>query len=157
MSYRTLSLEHEISVGKAWQQTQVAIKALPHCFDVTRSYCGHYPGILLVDGKYLRAEPHERKIPVIYGVDYLTHDIPGYRLCQSENYPSLKRFFASLKLAGYPLIALVCDDNRNLEFLGENQCRGAKRRGNIFVKSNLVDPIGLEPTTSSLPAKRSTR
>lgn len=114
MSYRTLALEHEISVGKAWKQTQVTIKSLPHCFDVTRVYCGHYPGILLVDGKYLRVEPDKRKIPVVYGVDYLTHDIPGYRLCPSENYPSLKRFFASLKLAGYPLIALVCDDNRNI-------------------------------------------
>jgi transposase-like protein len=67
-----------------------------------------------VDGKYLRVEPHERKILVVYGVDYLTHDLPGYRLCTSENYPSLKHFFASLKLAGYPLIALVCDDNRNI-------------------------------------------
>lgn len=114
MSFRTLAIESEVSVGQAWQQTREVIKSLPHCFDVTRKYCGHYPGILLVDGKYLRVEPHERKIPVLYGVDYLTHDIPGYRLCQSENYSHLKRFFASLKLAGYPLIALVCDDNRNI-------------------------------------------
>jgi len=26
-----------------------------------------------------------------------------------------------------------------LGFLGENHCRGAKRRGNFFAKSNLVD------------------
>src|SRR3989338_1472723 len=34
-----------------------------------------------------------------------------------------------------------------LEFLGGNQCRGAKPRGNFFGKSNLVDPgrIGLPP------------
>jgi len=114
MSYRTLARESGVSVGQAWQQTQETIKLLPHCFDVTRQYCGRYPGILLVDGKYLRVAPYERKIPVVYGVDYLTHDIPGYRLCPSESYASLKHFFASLKLAGYPLIALICDDNRNI-------------------------------------------
>src|SRR3989338_11407299 len=34
-----------------------------------------------------------------------------------------------------------------LEFLGGNQCRGAKPRGNFFGKSNLVAPgrIGLPP------------
>ena len=32
-----------------------------------------------------------------------------------------------------------------LEFLGGNQCRGAKPRGNFFNKFGMVDPGGIEP------------
>jgi transposase-like protein len=69
---------------------------------------------LLVDGKYTSVKGYERKIPVIYGIDYLTHDIPNYVLSVSENYQTLKKFFVSLRLANYPLQALVSDDNQNI-------------------------------------------
>ena len=57
---------------------------------------------------------YSRKIPVVYGVDYLTHDIPNYTLSVSENYQTLKKFFISLRLSNYPLKAVVSDDNVNI-------------------------------------------
>lgn len=90
------------------------LSKLPHCADVTRQYCQKFSGILLVDGKYLSVGEYKRKIPVVYGVDYTTHDIPHYLLSKAENYVTCKQFFTSLNLMGYPLQAVVCDDNRNI-------------------------------------------
>lgn len=92
LSYRDLSSESGVSLGKSWYSVQEKIEKLPHCFDITRKYCSGYTGILLVDGKYLRVMPYERKIPVLYGVDYLSHDIPGYRLVPSESYTACLKF-----------------------------------------------------------------
>lgn len=90
------------------------MKKLPLMADVTRKYSGRFSGILLTDGKFVKVKSYERKIPVIYGVDYLSHDIPHYRLAMSENYQVCKKFFASLRLLNYPLRAVVCDDNQNI-------------------------------------------
>lgn len=51
---------------------------------------------------------------MVYGIDYLTHDIPTYILSASENYLTLKSFFTSLRLLNYPLQAIVADDNYNI-------------------------------------------
>jgi transposase-like protein len=68
----------------------------------------------LVDGKYIRVKGYDRKIPVIYGIDYLTHDIPTYIFSVAENYRTCISFFSSLKLLNYPLQAVVSDDNVNI-------------------------------------------
>lgn len=90
------------------------LKNLPHIADITRKYCIKFSGILLVDGKYVAVKGYQRKLPVIYGIDYTTHDIPTYKLAVSENYQSCLRFFSSLKLLDYPLQAVVCDENSNI-------------------------------------------
>jgi len=87
---------------------------LPQCADITRTYCSRFCGILLVDGKYISVKGYDRKIPVLYGVDYLTHDIPHYLFSTAENYQTCVTFFQSLRLANYPLQAVVCDDNINI-------------------------------------------
>lgn len=50
----------------------------------------------------------------MYGIDYTTHDIPHYVLSRAENYTTCLSFFRSLKLTGYLLQSLVCDDNKNI-------------------------------------------
>lgn len=112
-SYRTLSEVAKRSATSLWRDVHQAIESYPHCFDVTRLYCQRFCSILLVDGKYIKVGS-DRKIPVLYGIDYLTHDIPGYRFAPSESYTSWLKFFASLKLAGYTPCAIVCDDNENI-------------------------------------------
>ena len=69
---------------------------------------------MLVDGKYIKIKGYDKKIPVVYGIDYLTHDIPTYILSVSESYLTLKSFFTSLRLLRYPLQAVVADDNYNI-------------------------------------------
>lgn len=68
----------------------------------------------MVDGKYIKVKGYERKIPVIYGIDYLTHDIPTYIFSRAENYQTCYSFFSSLRLLNYPLQAVVSDDNINI-------------------------------------------
>ncbi len=67
-----------------------------------------------VDGKFLSVKPYKRQIPVIYGVDYQTHDIPHFILSKAENYQTLHKFFESLYLTGYNLLACISDDNKNI-------------------------------------------
>ena len=112
--FRSLADQHSISVGSAYNYCVDALEALPHCADVTREYCQKFSGILLVDGKYVKVKGYDRKIPVVYGIDYATHDIPHYVLSRAENYPTCSTFFRSLKLMNYQLQAVVCDDNQNI-------------------------------------------
>ena len=114
LSFRSLSDLHGCGVATAYRRVEQGLKELPTCIDVTRWYCQKFQGVLLVDGKYVRIKKYDRKIPVIYGVDYASHDIPHYRLTRAEDYLNCKRFFESLKLTDYALQAVVCDDNRNI-------------------------------------------
>ncbi len=114
ISFRNLADLHDCSVGTAYNRVEQGLKKLPTCIDVTRWYCQKFQGILLVDGKYVKVKKNTRKIPVLYGVDYKTHDIPHYRLTKAEDYLNCKKYFESIKLTDYPLQAIVCDDNINI-------------------------------------------
>lgn len=114
LSFRTLGEMYEIDPSTAYRRCLKALEKLPHCADITRVYARKYCGILLVDGKYIRVKGYERKIPVVYGIDYLTHDIPTYIFSQAENYQTCHSFFSSLRLLQYPLQAVVSDDNLNI-------------------------------------------
>jgi transposase-like protein len=96
------------------RKVHAVLDNLPHCADVTRKWCDRFCGIILVDGKYVSVKGYQTKVPVIYGIDYLSHDIPTFLLSKAENYPSCLTYFKSLRLLNYPLQALVCDDNRNI-------------------------------------------
>ena len=111
ISLRNLAQLNSCSVGTVFSRVKQGLRELPLCIDVTRWYCEKFQGILLVDGKYVKVKRFDRKIPVIYGVDYKTHDIPHFRLAKTEDYLNCKRFFESLKLTDYVLQAIVCDDN----------------------------------------------
>ncbi len=90
------------------------LEKLPHIADLTRRYSTKFCGILVVDGKYIKVKGYERKIPVLYGIDYLTHDIPTYILSEGESYQTCHSFFTSLRLLQYPLQTVVSDDNANI-------------------------------------------
>jgi hypothetical protein len=113
-SFRSLSQKYGISVGSAYGKCFDVLTKLPHCADVTREYCSKFSGVLLVDGKFVNVKGYDRKIPIIYGIDYHTHDIPTFVFSIAENFLSLIRFFRSLRLLNYPLRYLVSDDNLNI-------------------------------------------
>jgi len=114
ISFRNLSDIHACGVATAYRKVRNGLEELPLCIDVTRWYCQKFQGILLVDGKYIKVKRYDRKIPVLFGVDYKTHDIPHFKLVKSEDYLNCKKYFESLKLTDYSLQALVCDDNQNI-------------------------------------------
>jgi len=114
ISFRNLAEIYNCSVGNTYNKVKKGLEELPLCIDVTRWYCQKFQGVLLVDGKYVKVKKHDRKIPVIFGVDYQSHDIPHFRLAKSEDYLNCKKFFESIKLTDYSLQAVVCDDNQNI-------------------------------------------
>jgi len=114
ISFRNLSDINSCGVATAYRKVKKGLEELPLCIDVTRWYCEKFQGILLVDGKYVKVKRFDRKIPVLFGVDYKTHDIPHFKLIKSEDYLNCKKFFESIKLTDYGLQAVVCDDNQNI-------------------------------------------
>lgn len=111
---RKLADQYELSVGTVFSKIRQYLRKLPHNADVSRKYSTRYSGIMVVDGKFVAVKGFEKKIPVVYGIDYLTHDIPTYKLLPSENYLGCLEYFQSLRLLNYPLKAVVCDDNQNI-------------------------------------------
>lgn len=114
ISFRSLGETYRINASTAYRRSNAELGRLLHCADITRRYCDRFCGILVVDGKYIAVKGYERKIPVVYGIDYLTHDIPTYIFSIAESYPTCKSFFSSLRLLNYPLQAIVSDDNINI-------------------------------------------
>jgi len=95
------------------------IKKLPHNNEITKLYCDRFCGIMVVDGKFIKVKGYERKIPLLWGLDYLTHDIPVHRLAPSESYQSWLKYFGYLKSIKYPMKMVVCDDNENIQKAAE--------------------------------------
>jgi len=57
----------------------------------------------------------EQKIPFVYGIDYLTHDIPHGNLFTAEDQMSFSAFFQKLYDINYPLRVVVADDRAGLK------------------------------------------
>jgi transposase-like protein len=83
---------------------------LPNNTWLTMNYCNRFSGIIVVDGKYIKVKGYHKKIPFIYGIDYLKHDLPVGILSPSENEESFRRYFRLLKTCNYPLQVVICDD-----------------------------------------------
>lgn len=113
-SFRSLADQYGISHMAVYRYVKEELENLPHCADISRKYCSKYSQVILVDGKFIKVKGYKHKIPVIYGIDYRTHDIPTYKLSVSENYVTFLKYFESLRLLNYPLQALVSDDNLNI-------------------------------------------
>ena len=114
MPLRKIADRYKVSISSAFSKVRSYLDKLPNCADVTRKYCSRFSGILVVDGKFVCVRGYEKKIPTFYGIDYLSHDIPTFKLMPSENYEACVNYFKSLRLLNYPLRALVSDDNPNI-------------------------------------------
>lgn len=129
-SYRILGDNEGISKNTACIVVNKATEELIHSNDLTRLFKPqNYSGILLIDGKYIpvketgedkesgfvprsakRRGKTKKGLVVIACIDYLTHDIPIYDVCLSENSFDMKRIFLELKNINYPLRVVVCDE-----------------------------------------------
>jgi hypothetical protein len=88
---------------------------LPDNTRLTLDTCNRWSGILNVDGKHVAVKGYERKIPFIYCLDFLKHDIPVGVLAPSENGEAFLKLFRLLKTVGYPLKVVICDDTSALK------------------------------------------
>lgn len=109
-SFRSLGNEMGISPAKTFRRIMAEMDALPENTKLTLDYCNRYSGILNVDGKYVKVKGYEKKIPFIYGIDFLTHDIPVGVLAPAESGQAFLKLFRLLKTVNYPLRVVICDD-----------------------------------------------
>jgi len=117
LPFRKLSKQFDISPSKVMRLVNRYMKDLPPVIDVTSAFSdmSKFSGFLVFDGKFLNIKDYESKIPLIWSIDFFSHDIPHSLLVPSENYVACKRFFSDLSSINYPLIYLVCDDNRSIK------------------------------------------
>lgn len=83
---------------------------LPENTWLSKEFCNRWSGRLVIDGKYVKVKGYQQKIPFIYGIDFLTHDIPVGLLAPSENEWAFTKFFNLLHTIRYPLQIAIADD-----------------------------------------------
>ena len=108
--YRKLADERGLSHAQVYERVKQEMNLLPNNTRLTYDYCSRFCSILVVDGKYVKVKGYKQKIPFVYGIDYLTHDIPVGILVPSESEEAFRKFFRLLKTINYPLRVIVCDD-----------------------------------------------
>lgn len=113
---RKLANEYDLSEGLVHKTIVTELDALPENSGLTAEYADQskYSGILVLDGKYVKVRGYESKIPLLWGIDYLSHDIPVKLLAPSENEEAFSRYFRLLKETGYNLKIVVVDDRAGI-------------------------------------------
>lgn len=109
--FRKLATEVGLSPAQTYEHVLREMKQLPSSNVLTKEFCSRFCGILIVDAKYIKVREYKTKIPFIFGIDYLTHDIVACLLAPSENQMAYERFFGMLRRMQYPLRIVVADDN----------------------------------------------
>ncbi|MBU4381348.1 transposase [Candidatus Parcubacteria bacterium] len=117
ISFRKIGKQLGCVGSLVYKTVKVFLNQLPSNLDITGEFCNvsKFSGLLEVDGTYVNVKGYKNKIPAIYGVDFLTHDIPHFALVPSESYQAYLVFFKHIELLGYNLRYLVCDDNNNIK------------------------------------------
>ena len=115
LSFRSIASKYKMSHMKAWRICYEELKKLPNNNQFTFNYCNRFSQIFLFDGKYFNVASAKYDWVLLWGIDYLRHDIPVFMIAPSENYASWRKFFSYFRiLTVYPQL-LVCDDNVNLK------------------------------------------
>jgi hypothetical protein len=116
--FRKLGDQQGYSGGKQiFLKVQTEIDSLPWNWQLTKDLCdpNRFCGILIIDGKYVRVQGFEKKIPFVYCIDYLTHDILHNDLFPAEDEAAFSQFFQKLYDLGYNLKIVVADDRAGLK------------------------------------------
>lgn len=108
--YRKLADQKQLSVGETFRRVQDELNNLLDNTYLTAKYCNRWSGILVVDGKHVKVKGYKKKIPFLYGIDFLRHDFPVGLLAPSESEAAFKKYFGLIKRCDYPLKIVVCDD-----------------------------------------------
>jgi transposase-like protein len=111
---RKLADQRGLSITQTYAHVVKELDQLPNSTFITKEYCEGYSRILIVDGKFVKVRGHAQKIPFIFGIDYLTHDIVIAQLSISESVSAFEIFFKALKDVGYDLKIAVADDRSSM-------------------------------------------
>jgi len=117
LPFRKLGDQIALTGKQIFVKVRLAINLLLWNWQLTKEVCDPalFSGILIMDGKYIAVKGFNQKIPFIYGIDYLTHDIPHGDLFSAEDELSFSQYFSKLKELGYDLRIVVADDRAGLK------------------------------------------
>ena len=117
LPFRKLGDERGLGGAQAYNRAVAEIQKLPDNTELTKGLCDpiRFSRRLVIDGKYIAVKDFGDKIPFIYGIDYLTHDIPFGGLFLAEDSMAFVMFFDNLKLLGYNPEAVIADDRSGLK------------------------------------------
>ena len=117
MPFRKLGDENQLSGKQTYSRVIAELKQLPDNTKLTQELCDpkRFCGILIIDGKYVAVKGFNLKIPFVYGIDYLTHDIPYGDLFVAEDEAAFSRFFQKLYDLGYDIKIVVADDRSGIK------------------------------------------
>jgi transposase-like protein len=117
VGFRRLGDENTLSGPQTYARVIVEMEQLPKNDRLTKTLCdlARCEGTLILDGKYVAVKGFERKIPFLFGIDYLTHDIPHGDLFLAEDEAVFSQYFQTLKDLGYNLRIVVADDRTGLK------------------------------------------
>ena len=109
--------ENQLSGKQTYERVIKEISQLPDNYKLTKELCDEnlLGGILILDGKYVAVKDHERKIPFLFGIDYLSHDLPHGQLCLAEDEMNFSLYFQAIKNLGYKLKIVVVDDRDGIK------------------------------------------
>lgn len=117
VGFRRLGDENGLSGKQTYTRVITELDQLPKNDWLTKTLCdlARCQGILILDGKYVAVKGFARKIPFLFGIDYLTHDILHGALVLAEDELSFSQYFQALKDLGYNLKIVVADDRAGLK------------------------------------------
>lgn len=120
LSFRKLSSKHNLSPMTVWRICEEELKKLPDNNKFTFKYCNRFSDIFVFDGKYFSIKGHKYGYALLWGIDYLRHDIPVFTLAPSENYSAWATHFSYFRIINHYPRLVVCDDNTNLKLAARN-------------------------------------
>lgn len=115
LSFGKLATRYAISKTRVYRIVHEELVKLPQNNEFTFKYCNRFSSIFLFDGKYISVKGYEKKIALLWGVDYFRHDTPIFTLAPSENYQSWGRFFSYFRIICHFPTYFCCDDNQPLK------------------------------------------
>lgn len=115
LSFRSLARLYDTSTGQAYNEVMQFLSGLPNIADINRLYADRFGScIALADGKYISVQPYKKKIPILWLIDYFTHEPIAFKICPSESLQGYKSLFGAAKLCGYKLCLLVSDGHTSI-------------------------------------------
>jgi len=115
--FRKLGDENNLSPAQTYARVIAELNQLPKNDWLTKTLCDprRFCRILIIDGKYIKVKDFSVRLPFIYGIDYLTHDIPYGDLYPTEDEMAFLDFFLKLRDLGYSPDIVVADDRAGLK------------------------------------------
>ena len=115
--FRKLGDQIKLSGKQIFLKVRLAISLLIWNWQITLDLCDgkRFSRILIIDGKYVAVKGFKAKIPFIYAIDYLTHDVIHGDLFPAEDEMAFSQFFQKLYDLNYDVKIIVADDRQGLK------------------------------------------